>query len=310
MSRKLNSAQIIVIGVVVIVAAISFAASDLDKPQTKVEAAVITTTTTAPTTTTASTIPPPPAGLGIGATGQQVTQLQQTLQRLHYDLSVSGVYDTPTYYSVMAFQKVAGLKRSGRATNDVFAALNTASDPAPLIAKGEGNRIEVDIPHQVLFFYTGGKLNRILPVSTGGGYKYCVAGECAYAVTPGGRFRVYKKIPGKHTSKLGHMWNSLFFNAGLAIHGEPSDPAYPASHGCVRIPMYSSVWFYSAVSTGTPVYIVGGPAHVPPPFQDDSELAPGQTLPPDNQSTTTSLESTTTTDLSTTITTAQTTTTF
>jgi hypothetical protein len=102
-------------------------------------------------------------------------------------------------------------------------------------------------------------------------------------VTPGGSFRVGRKILGDHKSKLGHLYNPLFFNQGIAIHGAASVPAYPASHGCVRIPMLDSRWFYDTVASGTPVYVLGGRS-APVPF---NEQAPGGTNAKDTPTTTT-----------------------
>jgi peptidoglycan hydrolase-like protein with peptidoglycan-binding domain len=231
-------------------------------------------------------------GLGKGAKGPDVLALEQRLTALHYDSGkVDGAFDGTTYFAVVAFQKVMGLPRTGRATQDVVSALATASDPGAMMAGGGGTRVEVDLKRQVLFLYTDGGLLRILPVSTGSGKRYCVDGECATAVTPGGSFHIGRKIPGIRTSKLGQLWNPLYFNGGIAIHGEPAVPNYPASHGCVRIPMSASRWFYDTVASGTPVYVLGGRV-APVPF---NEAAPGEAPP-----TSTTVKPTTTTSSSTT----------
>jgi peptidoglycan hydrolase-like protein with peptidoglycan-binding domain len=231
------------------------------------------TTTTAPSTTTTAKHAPLP-GLGVGAKGPDVLALEQRLTALHYDAGVvDGTFDGTTAYAVTAFQKVMGLPRTGRATNDVLAALATAADPPAMLPNGGANRVEVDIKRQVLFLYKDGALLRILTVSTGSGQRYCVDGQCDYAVTPGGSFRVSWKMQGIRVSKLGKLWNPLFFNGGIAIHGEPAVPAYPASHGCVRIPMSASLWFYQTVPVGEPVYVLGGKT-APVPF---NEPAPNQT---------------------------------
>ena len=47
-------------------------------------------------------------------------------------------------------------------------------------------------------------------------------------------------------------------------------PATPASHGCVRVPMWESGWVHDAVAVGDPVYVVGGKV-APVPF---GETAP------------------------------------
>ena len=226
-------------------------------------------------TTTKPTAPPLP-GLGIGARGQQVADLETKLAAMKYDPGrVDGYYDSTTAFAVTAFQKVNGMARTGRATDDVVAAIMAASEPPAMLPTGGANRVEVDLKRQVLFLYQGGSLSRILPVSTGSGRRYCVDGQCDVAVTPGGSFRVGLKILGPHTSKLGVLYNPLFFNGGIAIHGEPSVPSYPASHGCVRIPMADSLWFYNTVTRGTPVYVLGGKIE-PVPF---NEAAPDGTPP-------------------------------
>ena len=231
-----------------------------------------TTSTTSPSTTT--TAPPQhaptPAGLQRGSTGEQVRQLEQRLADLHFDPGkVDGSFDAITGHAVTAFQKVWGMERTGRATDDVLAKLGAVGDPEPMLAAGGANRIEVDLKRQVLFYWKDGALLRILPVSTGSGKRYCVDGRCAKAITPGGSFKVNRKIRGLRVSRLGKLYNPLYFNGGVAIHGAPSVPAYPASHGCVRIPMNASPWFYDSVARGTPVYVVGGPK-APVPFDEQA----------------------------------------
>ena len=70
---------------------------------------------------------------------------------------------------------------------------------------------------------------------------------------------------GWETGPLGSLYNSQYFNGGIAIHGSRSVPAYPASHGCVRISMSAAEWFPDQVSIGTPVYVVAGDEPVPTP---------------------------------------------
>lgn len=258
---------------------------------TSTTASPTTTTTVAPTSTTAE---PPLPGLGNGARGPQVQALEQRLSDLHYDTgSIDGVFDSATGYAVMAFEKVSSMARTGRATDDVLAALSTATNPAPMLPGGGGSRVEVDLKRQVLFFYKDGALIRILPVSTGSGKKYCVDGSCAVAVTPGGSFRVGRKIRGERVSRLGVLYNPVYFNGGIAVHGAPSVPPYPASHGCVRIPMNSSVWFFDNTPVGTPVYVLGG-AKAPVPFNEQEPPADGSTTSTSTPPTTTAPTTTTT----------------
>ena len=171
---------------------------------------------------------------------------------------VDGQFGYGTEQGVIAFQKVNGLARTGRATDDVLAALSGAAQPPPLVPGGGSDRVEIDLARQVLFLYKGGSLARTIMISTGSGRHYCEKGDCGDAVTPSGSYRVGAKILGLHISPLGELWNPLFFNRGIAIHGSPSVPTYPASHGCVRIPMSDSGWFFEQVPSGTPVYVLRG----------------------------------------------------
>lgn len=245
-----------------------FTTSLTGKPTTSTtEVAVPPPPTTAPPAPPAPPPPPPPqpvgtvppAGLAPGASGEQVRLLEQRLDALHFDVgTVDGVYDGNTAAGVTAYQKVFGLPRSGRATQDVVDHLPLAQPPAPLVAGGGPTRVEIDLPRQVLFLYQGDALHRILPVSTGTGKRFCDEGECGIAVTPSGAYRVQRRIAGWRKSNLGRLYNPLYFRGGIAIHGFPSVPAQPASHGCVRITMTAAGWFPQLVPDGTPVYVLDG----------------------------------------------------
>jgi peptidoglycan hydrolase-like protein with peptidoglycan-binding domain len=252
------------------------------------------TTTTAPPTTT--TTVPADGRLLPGMQGEPVRTLQERLVALHYDPGkVDGRYGAGLTSAVMAFQKVAGMPRNGRATLDVLAAVAAAADPAPLLPDGGPTRIEVDFKRQVLFFYKDGVLQRIIPVSTGNGKRYCEDGICGVAVTPSGSFRIERRIKGKRKSYLGLLYDPLYFYGGFAIHGSPSVPGYPASHGCVRIPMHVSRWMFDNVPNRTPVYLIGGkrpatplPPEPPPGQPPSAQPAPAQpttstTAPPADQ---------------------------
>ncbi|HEV8627192.1 MAG TPA: L,D-transpeptidase family protein [Acidimicrobiia bacterium] len=238
------------------------------------------TTTTVPSTTT--TTVPADGRLLPGMQGEAVQALQQRLVALHYDPGpIDGRYGGGLTSAVMAFQKVAGMPRNGRATLDVLAAIAAATDPAPLLPDGGPTRIEVDFKRQVLFFWKDGAVARILPVSSGNGKKYCEEGICGVAVTPSGSFRIERRIKGKRKSYLGLLYDPLYFYGGYAIHGSPSVPGYPASHGCVRIPMHVSRWMFDTVPNRTPVYLIGGkrPATPLPPEPPPGQPAAAQPAP-------------------------------
>ncbi len=224
-------------------------------------------------------------GFGQGASGTRVSAVQERLASLRYDVtSTDGKYGDQLYQAVMAFQKVNGLSRTGRVNTQTLTALDTATEPTPLIPTGGADRIEVDLQKQYLALYKAGSLYRLLSISSGSGKAFCVYDpetkktECDKAVTPGGSFRVRSRWVGWRESKLGLLYNPLYFNGGIAIHGAPSVPATPASHGCVRIPMISSQWFPEQVTDGTPVYVFGGEEGAPVPLKSkapaDAKVAP------------------------------------
>ena len=117
-------------------------------------------------------------------------------------------------------------------------------------------RIDVDLSRQILSVIDeSGKVTKILPISSGSGGWFVSEGERRRAITPTGRFRVYRKIPGWHKSPLGLMYYPVYIVGGVAIHGSPYVPRRPASHGCIRIPMYAAKAFYDATEIGTVVLV-------------------------------------------------------
>ncbi len=247
-----------------------------------------TSTTEAPTTTTAAPV------AAANASIPSVLALQERLAELGYDVGTpDGKWGAQTTYALMAFQKVEGLTRDGQDGPQTQAALATASKPGPMVPGGAPNRIEIDVERQVMFHWVDGSLARILPVSTGNNERYCVDGECSVAVTPGGSFRIGRKAVGLEVAPLGELWWPMYFNGGIAIHGSPSVPAYPASHGCIRIPMYAAPTFYDQVPAGTRVHVLNSPEAEAPP--DEGKAVPNATIPPDTTTTTAAPPVTTTT---------------
>ena len=281
----------LLVSIAVGIAASACSRSDA-KPQS-IPSRSTTTSSTTSTSTTTTTAPPivAPAGLGIGSRGPQVQELENRLSAQRYDTGkVDGYFDSSTFHAVMAFQKIHGLSRTGRATDNVLNLIGTVGAPGPLLAAGGANRVEVDLPRQILQLYKNGDLYKVVDISTGSGKRYCVDGECATAVTPGGSYKVFFRRTGWRTSRLGKLYNPLYFNGGIAIHGAASVPSYPASHGCVRIPMYVAEWFPGQVPNGTPVYVIGG-SKAAVPF---NEPAPDGTTGTGGPATTTSTSTSTT----------------
>ena len=156
--------------------------------------------------------------------------------------------------ALLAFQKYEGRKITGRLNRDEFDAIMNASAPQ---AKDSGYKhVEVDLDRQVLLLTDGdGEIRRILPVSTGSNRHYNERGMSGLAYTPRGRFRIYAKLSGWKKSPLGLLYYPNYFSDGLAIHGNPSVPHTPQSHGCIRVPMSAAVEVYKQMPIGTIVLI-------------------------------------------------------
>ncbi len=249
------------------------------------------TTTTAPPETTTSEAPPSDV-LAEGAQGPRVEQLQQRLTELRYDPgAVDGKFGTATTQAVWAFQKLHGLAADGVVTLGVWALMQQGGDPAPLVPGGGANRVEVDISRQVLLLYQGGQLRLITHISSGSRRSYCENGHCGDAVTDPGSFRFGRRYSGWEDGPLGKLYNPVYFNGGIAVHGASSVPSYPASHGCVRIPMHIAEYFPSLVERGEPVYVIDGGA---PPAIAEAPPETTTTAPPAETTTTLPAETTTT----------------
>jgi len=190
-------------------------------------------------------------------TRDMVAGAQQRLIDLGYWIEgADGKWGDASRHGLIAFQKVEGRARTGRLTQTELQALASASRPLP--QNGGPAHIEVDLTRQVLFVVDdSGTISKILPVSSGNGKLFTVEGYTQPAVTPTGRFRVQRKLPGWRKSPLGLLYFPNYIVGGIAIHGNPAVPAQPASHGCIRIPMFASEEFSQMTPVGTPVILYG-----------------------------------------------------
>ncbi|MGI8758025.1 MAG: L,D-transpeptidase family protein [Acidimicrobiales bacterium] len=240
-----------------------------------------TTTTEAPTTTTTAAAVKV-EGLVAGAESDEVAALQRRLSELRFDPGpADGVFGLGTTYAVQGFQKLHGMAPTGEVTPAVASALAAAGPPAPLVPDGGGDRVEIDLPRQLLFVYSGGDLRLISHISTGNGKRYCAPGGCGTAITPVGAHRFMWRYPGWRTSRLGKLYNPVYFTgSGIAVHGSNSVPTHPASHGCVRIPMHIAEYFPDLVKRGDAVYVLDGKTAVQPAPAPAPDVGPPPADPP------------------------------
>jgi hypothetical protein len=175
---------------------------------------------------------------------------------------------------------------------------------------------EVYLPEQVLAVFHDDVPVLITHMSSGSNEEWCeevtispgeygnrdgdepiVRGECGRSNTPGGVFEFYRQVEGVRDSALGSMWNPVYFNYGIAIHGALNVPLQPASHGCIRIPLGISEDLQDLLSMGDQVFVWDG---IREPEENGSPPPTFNWLDPDYETTTTAPESTTTVPESTT----------
>jgi peptidoglycan hydrolase-like protein with peptidoglycan-binding domain len=177
--------------------------------------------------------------------GPLVRYLEYQLAALKYFPGpIDGVYDNRTRDAVMAFQKVEGLKRTGTVGDVTWERLSTAQTPAPKLTD-VGTRIEVDLTRQVLFMITDDKVWKIVHVSTG------------RQGTRTGHYSIKEKYKGTVSCITvdGVMYYPSYIVSRTAIHGYRSVPSYPASHGCVRVPMWVAKQLWNETPTGMTIDI-------------------------------------------------------
>ena len=112
-------------------------------------------------------------------------------------------------------------------------------------------RVEIDKTHQQLRAYEGLRLILRCRVSTGRG-----------GSTPGGRFYVQGKERMHYSSRYQNapMSYSIHLRGHYFIHGYSFVPNYPASHGCIRVPLRNgnpAKRLFEWIDIGTPVTILG-----------------------------------------------------
>ena len=181
---------------------------------------------------------------GAGTRGAKVTLLQRGLLKLGFATPVTGYFDGLTANAVNAFKKTNGTGRDGYASTSVYAMVLRGQGAFKLRypdSGTHGKHVEFDWSRQVLVLADRGRPYRVYHVSSGKPSTPTVFGS----------YRFYSKTPG--TNSHGMVYSSYFIG-GYAIHGYASVPNYPASHGCLRVPIPNAVSIYNWIDLGDPIY--------------------------------------------------------
>jgi hypothetical protein len=107
--------------------------------------------------------------------------------------------------------------------------------------------VVISLGDQLAYLYRGDTLMAVATISTGRDDK----------PSPTGIFSVLDKKPFYRSKKYDNApmpWMQRIDGYGVALHGG-YNPGYPASHGCIRLPVAFAKKLYSVTELGTPVYI-------------------------------------------------------
>jgi hypothetical protein len=268
--------------------------------------------------------------LSDGVAGDDVSRVQQRLHDLAFDPGpIDGIYGLMTKQSVYAFEKlVMGVPRTevtGRVTPEMW---DRMQDPIEIRPRrptgGLADHTEIYLPEQVMVVFHSDVPALVTHISTGeldaegNPAEYCETitlttdrfgnlleepeekAICGRSKTPPGVFEAYRQVEGTRVGPLGAMWNPIYINQGIAIHGARTVPVAPASHGCIRVPMHISETLQGIIELGDKVLIWDGKKEPEDQSERDSQML--WDYPDPNATTTTSTTtSTTTTTTSTTI---------
>ena len=170
--------------------------------------------------------------------------------------AVDGRFDPATRSALIAFQKWEGRPITGVLALDELEAIRKSSSPK---AREPGYaHVEVDLDRQVMLVVNGeaeGGGVRVLPISSGNDKPFEAEGQTSIAYTPRGRFIVYNKVVGWEQGSNSSMYYSNYISGGVAIHGFRTVPTQPASHGCIRIPIFAAREVSKLLPIGTIVLV-------------------------------------------------------
>ena len=222
-----------------------------------------------------------------GSYSDDVRMVQDRLTQLGFVPGVSdGAFGEQTKEAVWAYEKLVlqtnPFEATGKVTDDMWQKMQ---DPIVIQPRrpGSGTHVEIYLPQQVAAVFTNNTPTLILHISSGSAITSARTPEnswcetiqvntddngdpidppidkavCGVSYTPGGVFSFKRQVSGDRVGALGRMFNPIYFNYGIAMHGAKNVPLEPASHGCIRMNQRISDTFQSYVHLHDRVYVWG-----------------------------------------------------
>lgn len=201
--------------------------------------------------------------LEAGDKGKAVKQLQRRLADGPLDPGkTDGSYGPQTVQAVWALEKLAGVPVDGN-WGPLDEQAMQRLERGELVKPAESHKkrwVEFDLSKQVMTVYDPGSFEPVLIShgSSGSGVPWQNEEHSGDSITSTGSFKIDRRIDGWRESSLdiGRLYNPLYFDGGIAFHGATSVPLYPASHGCIRLPMHIADYLPDELPNGTPVHVM------------------------------------------------------
>ncbi len=175
--------------------------------------------------------------VGFGSTGRFVQLIQQRLAALHFYVPQTGVYDQGTGLAIDAYHRLLHRGSSQSLDGLTISYLLDGFGSFPVRFPSHGRHAEADLSLQLLALVDGAGVRDIFPISSGKPSTPTILGD----------YRIYSRVPGYLPDG---MYYSNFFIRGYAIHGYDPAPDYPASHGCMRLPIVDAIPAYDWLALG------------------------------------------------------------
>jgi hypothetical protein len=174
---------------------------------------------------------------GFGSSGPFVALIQQRLAALHFYVPQTGVYDGGTGLALDAYHRLLHWGTYQTLDGRTISYLLDGFGAFKVRFPKHGRHAEGNLSLQLLALVDGSKVYSIYPISSGKPSTPTILGD----------FHVYSKVPGYLPDG---MYFSNFFFSGFAIHGYNPAPDYPASHGCMRLPIVDALSVYDWLQIG------------------------------------------------------------
>jgi hypothetical protein len=178
--------------------------------------------------------------VGFGSTGRFVQLIQRRLSALHFYIPQTGVYDGGTGLAIDAYHRLLGWGTYQTLDGATISWLLDGIGSFKVRYPGQGKHAEGNLGNQLLALINGSHVYWILPFSSGKPSTPTVTGN----------FQVYRRVAGYQPDG---MYFSSYFYTGYAIHGYDPAPDYPASHGCLRLPIADAIDVYNWLDFGNDV---------------------------------------------------------